>query len=157
MIPYATLFNMMRYVEIKRYDGIWQDWLCMQIENGAELEPWMMCLADNPINYAAVFDTRIERERLAFLSDVDEHPYTLAAGFLWMMFNNKQLDGDEIRHTIGHYDEEADIFIYESIHEPDKRQTAEKYLKKSLDLPQKVFEERIWNVLPQETKDLFLR
>ena len=157
MIPYAILFNVLRYADIERYDGLWQDWLCMQIESGAEIEAWMMCLAENPIKYDTSFAERIRREERTFIDGVDVHPYTLAAGFLWMMFKEGHIGGDEIRWAIGNYDEESGIYIYEFVHEPDKRVAAEKYLGKHLEKPRTIFEENVWRHIPQETRTLFIQ
>ena len=161
MIPYATLFNMLRYAEIKRYDGIWQDWLCMQIEKGGEIEPWMMCLAENPIEYDTFLDARIEQERVFLYNEGGNCPLYLSAGFGWKMFRDNQLEADEILRAVEIYDEDAGGCLYSWIHkhyaDDEERQHFEKSLKNKLEDPMNFFEEKLWNLLPQDTRELFVK
>ena len=161
MIPYATLFNMLRYAEIKRYDGIWQDWLCMQIEKGGEIEPWMMCLAENPIEYDTFLDARIEQERVFLYNEGGNCPLYLSAGFGWKMFRDNQLEADEILRAVEIYDEDAggclDSWIHKHYADDEERQHFEKSLKNKLEDPMNFFEEKLWNLLPQDTRELFVK
>lgn len=161
MIPYATLFNMLRYAEIKRYDGIWQDWLCMQIEKGGEIEPWMMCLAENPIEYDAFFDTRIEQERVSLYNEGGNCPLYLSAGFGWKMYKDNQLEADEILRALDQYDEDLSIYLYRFIHkdyaDDEDCWHIKRVLESNLEEPMNFFEEKLWNLLPQDTRDLFVK
>ena len=160
MIPYATLFNMLRYAEIKRYDGIWQDWLCMQIEKDEEIEPWMMCLAENPIEYDTIFNTRIEKEWVVIADSNDEHPPAFAAGFAWKMYKEGKLTAPEIVTAIDRYDELLGCHLRAYImsnEDDDDYLHMKQSLENNLEDPMKFFEEKLWNLLPQDTRDLFVK
>ncbi len=154
MIPYGLLFYTVFWSDIEKYKGIWQDWLCMRVENGVEIEPWMMCLAENPIVYDTIFDTRLEREKKIF-TDGRADFYFIAAGFAWEMFKKKNLSADDIYSVIDHYDEELGTDIYYCINRPEKKKNSEKRLEDKLQYARKYFNERIWSNIPKETQKLF--
>ena len=155
MIPYAFLFYTILFSEIDKYSGIWQDWLCMQIENGAEIEPWMMCLAENPLKYDTTFNTRIENERKALGGYNFNNIYVLAAGFAWKMFKAGKVSAKEIYDTIDHYWEDMGTYVYMLAEEPSNTEIIQK-LEKELAYPEQLFEKYIWKRIPQETWGLFI-
>ena len=147
MIPYGLLFYTIFLSDIKKYKGIWQDWLCMQIENGVEIEPWMMCFAENPIVYDTFLDTRLEQEKKAFTGGRAEF-YFFAAGFAWKMFAEKNVSLNEIRSVIISYDEDMGTEAYHYINDPEKY---DKILEEEVEY----FNKHIWDNIPKETQKLF--
>lgn len=157
MIPYGLLFYTVFWSNIEKYKGIWQDWLCMQIENGVEIEPWMMCFSQTPIVYDTSLDTRIEHEKEVIFTDgtggVDF--YFIAAGFAWEMFKKKNLTAGEIYSVIDNYDEDLGNDIYYYINEPKKKKDSGRKLEDKLKCAREYFNERIWNIIPNQTQKLF--
>lgn len=154
MIPYAFLFYTVLYSEIEKYIGIWQDWLCIQIENGAEIEPWMMCFAESPLKYDTIFNIRIENERKAIADNKVNDFFALAAGFAWKMFKAGKVSAKEIYRTIDHYCEEMGTYVYMLADDPSNEEIIQN-LEKELAYPQQLFEKYIWDHIPQETQSLF--
>lgn len=126
----------------------------MQIENGVEIEPWMMCFAGSSIAYDTIFDTRLEHEKEVF-TDGKADFYFITAGFAWKMFTEKIMAADEIYSVIDRYDEELGTDIYYYINEPKKKKASVRKLNDKLRCARKYFNERIWNNIPKETQKLF--
>lgn len=154
MIPYGLLFYTVFWSDIEKYKGIWQDWLCMQIKNGVEIEPWMMCFLQAPIVYDTSLDTRIEHEKKVF-TDGGADFYFIAAGFAWEMFTEKIITADEIYFLIDRYDEELGNDMYYYINEPKKKKASYRKLEDRLKCAREYFNERIWSNIPKETRELF--
>lgn len=153
MIPYGLLFYTVLMSDIKKYKGIWQDWLCMQIENGAEIEPWMLCLAENPIVYDTIFDARIEEEKKAF-TDGRADFHFFAVGFACKLFEEKNITSKEIYSVVDSYNEDLGTDMYYYTNDPETR-TTYKELEDKLNYARNYFIKHVWDNIPKETQKLF--